>query len=29
MEIDREVYEHLCRDLETGKSLLYLTDNAG
>ena len=29
MEIDRDVYEHLCRDLEKGKKLLYLTDNAG
>ncbi len=27
--LDREVYEALCRDLETGKRLLYLTDNAG
>ena len=23
------MYEHLCRDLEKGKRLLYLTDNAG
>ena len=29
MEVDRETYEALCRDLETGKTLLYLTDNAG
>lgn len=29
MEIDRDVYEHLRRDLEKGKKLLYLTDNAG
>ena len=29
MELDREVYDHFCRELETGKKLLYLTDNAG
>lgn len=29
MELDREVYGKFCRDLETGKKLLYLTDNAG
>ena len=29
MELDRETYGQLCRDLEQGKKLLYLTDNAG
>ena len=29
MELDPENYASLCRDLEAGKSLLYLTDNAG
>jgi len=29
MELDRENYAALCRDLESAKSLLYLTDNAG
>ena len=29
MELDRQTYEALCRDLEAGKNLLYLTDNAG
>ena len=29
MELDREVYAQLCRDLARGKKLLYLTDNAG
>ena len=29
MELDRGVYADLCRELETGKRLLYLTDNAG
>ena len=29
MELDREVYGQFCRDLERGKKLLYLTDNAG
>ena len=29
MELNREVYGKFCRDLETGKKLLYLTDNAG
>jgi len=29
MELDMEVYGSLCRDLEAGKTLLYLTDNAG
>ncbi|MBQ2854507.1 MAG: DUF89 family protein [Oscillospiraceae bacterium] len=29
MELDRANYEALCRDLETGSRLLYLTDNAG
>lgn len=29
MDLDREVYGKLCRDLEKGKKLLYLTDNAG
>ena len=28
-DLDREVYEKFCRALETGKKLLYLTDNAG
>jgi len=28
-DLDREVYGKLCRDLEAGKKLLYLTDNAG
>ena len=27
--LDREVYAQLCRDLEKGKKLLILTDNAG
>lgn len=29
MELDRECYKALCRDLAGGKKLLYLTDNAG
>lgn len=29
MALDRDVYDALLRDLENGKSLLYLTDNAG
>ena len=29
MELDPENYRSLCCDLETGKNLLYLTDNAG
>ena len=29
MVLDRETYDALCRDLEAGKKLLYLTDNAG
>ncbi|MBR5617032.1 MAG: DUF89 family protein [Oscillospiraceae bacterium] len=29
MELDREVYRKFCRDLEAGKTLLYITDNAG
>ncbi len=29
MELDRQVYQKLCQDLSRGKSLLYLTDNAG
>ena len=29
MELDRKNYESLCADLEKGKKLLYLTDNAG
>ena len=29
MELDREVYGEFCRELEAGKRLLYLTDNAG
>ena len=29
MELDRETYGSLCRDLEKGRKLLYLTDNAG
>ena len=29
MELDREVYASFCRELENGKTLLYLTDNAG
>ena len=29
MDLDREVYARFCRELETGKKLLYLTDNAG
>jgi len=29
MELDRECYENLLADLESGKKLLYLTDNAG
>ena len=29
MELDRDNYEALCRDLEKGTKLLYLTDNAG
>ena len=29
MELDRACYARLCADLEKGKRLLYLTDNAG
>lgn len=29
MELDMEVYRRFCRELESGKNLLYLTDNAG
>lgn len=29
MELDQAVYADLCRDLEQGQRLLYITDNAG
>ncbi len=29
MELDRQAFADFCRDMEGGKSLLYLTDNAG
>ena len=29
MELDPEVFGQFCRELEAGKTLLYLTDNAG
>lgn len=29
MELDQDCYRAFCRDLEKGKKLLYLTDNAG
>ena len=29
IDLDRESYASLCKDLEQGKELLYLTDNAG
>ena len=29
MELDRDTFERMCRELEQGKRLLYLTDNAG
>ena len=29
MELDRQVYDQFCRELEKGGKLLYLTDNAG
>ena len=29
MELDRDAYAAFCRDLEAGRSLVYLTDNAG
>ena len=29
MELDRQVYRQFCAELEKGKNLLYLTDNAG
>ena len=29
MELDKQVYGDLCRDLKQGKKLVYLTDNAG
>ena len=29
MELDKQVYASLCRDLRQGKKLVYLTDNAG
>ena len=29
LDLDRDVYENFCRELEAGKKLLYLTDNAG
>ena len=28
-QLDRETYQKFCRDLEKGKKLLYITDNAG
>ncbi len=28
-KLDLETYRALCRDLETGRSLIYITDNAG
>ena len=29
MELDRDCYRQFCEDLEKGKKLIYLTDNAG
>lgn len=29
MDLDRQTYELLCADLQSGRELLYLTDNAG
>ena len=29
LDLDKEVYESFCKELEQGKKLLYLTDNAG
>lgn len=29
MELDTEIYQNLCADMQAGKKLLYLTDNAG
>ena len=29
LELDRQVYSQLCRELEQGKNLLYICDNAG
>ena len=29
LDLDRQVYEKFCHDLEEGKNLLYITDNAG
>jgi uncharacterized protein with ATP-grasp and redox domains len=29
MELDLEVYQQFCQELANGKTLLYLTDNAG
>ena len=29
LELDKEAYADFCKELETGKKLLYLTDNAG
>ena len=29
LELDRENYQNFCADLETGRTLLYITDNAG
>ena len=29
IEVDRNVYKKLCQDLQSGKKLLFLTDNAG
>ena len=29
LELDRQIYADFCKKLETGKKLLYLTDNAG
>lgn len=29
IQLDRDTFEKMCRELEAGKKLLYLTDNAG
>ena len=29
LDLDKDVFARFCRDLESGKKLLYLTDNAG
>ena len=29
LELDQQVYHNFCQELESGKKLLYLTDNAG